>query len=104
MLYLLNQVIKTMDIKLEETGTTGSFYIGTYDNKVAEINWKKHDGYIEVDETLVDESLKGQGYGFKLFDVLIDHAREHSLKIKPVCSFVVKMFERHPEHQDLLVK
>ena len=104
MLYPLNQQISIMDMKLEETGTTGSFYIGTFDKKVAEISWKKHDGYIEVDETRVDETLKGQGFGFKLFDVLIDHAREHSLKIKPVCSFVVKMFERHPEHQDLLVK
>ena len=93
-----------MDIKLEETGTTGTFYIGQYDNKIAEINWKKHDGFIAVDETRVDESLKGQGYGIKLFDKVVEYAREHSLKIKPVCSFVVKMFERHPEHQDLVVE
>ena len=93
-----------MDMIMEETGTTGSLYMGEYDNKVAEINWKKHDGYIEVDETRVDESLKGQGVGIKLFDLVIEHARKHSLKIKPECSFVVKMFERHPEHRDLLVK
>ncbi len=104
MLYLMNQVIKTMDYKLDETGTTGSFYIGTYDNKVAEISWKKHDGYIEVDETRVDESLKGHGIGIKLFDLVVDHARTNSLKVKPVCTFAVKMFERYPEHQDLLVK
>ena len=93
-----------MDIKMEETLNRGSFYIGKYDNKVAEINWGKHDGYIEVDETRVDESLKGQGIGIKLFKLVIEHARKHSLKIKPVCSFVVKMFERHPEHRDLLVE
>lgn len=93
-----------MEIKLEETDTTGSFYLGTLDNKVAEINWKKHDGYIEADETRVDDSLKGQGVAVKLYNRLIDHAREHSLKIKPVCSFVVKMFERYPEHRDLLVE
>lgn len=92
-----------MTIKLEETDTHGSFYIGPYENKVAEINWKKHDGFIEVDETRVDEALKGQGIGIKLFNRVIEHAREHSVKIKPVCSFVVKMFERHPELQDLLM-
>ena len=100
----MNQVIKTMTIKLEETDSTGSFYIGTYDNKQAEISWKKHDGYIAVDETRVDDLLKGLGIGLKLFDVLIEHAREHSLKIKAECPFVVKMFERYPENQDLLVK
>jgi predicted GNAT family acetyltransferase len=93
-----------MDIKLEETDTGGSFYIGKYDNKVAEINWKTYDGYIAVYETRVDDSLKGQGYGKKLFDKVVEYAREHSLKVKPICSFVVKMFERHPELQDLVVE
>lgn len=93
-----------MDIKLEDTGTRGSFYIGNYDNKVAEINWKKYDGFIAVVETRVDDSLKGQGIGKKLFEKVVEYALEHSLKIKPVCSFVVKMFERHPEHQHLLAE
>ncbi|MDY0103481.1 MAG: GNAT family N-acetyltransferase [Lentimicrobium sp.] len=93
-----------MDIKLEETGKSGSFYIGKYENKAAEINWKTHDGYIEVYETRVNDSLKGHGYGIKLFNRVVEYAQEHSLKIKPVCSFVAKMFERHPELQDLKVE
>ncbi len=92
-----------MDIKLEDTAISGSFYIGTYDNKVAEINWKKYEGYIAVDNTRVDDSLKGHGYGLKLFNKVVEYVREHSLKIKPVCPFVVKMFERYPEHQDLVM-
>lgn len=93
-----------MNLKLEETDTTGSFYSGEYDNKVAEINWKKHDGYIEVDETRVDETLKGHGYGMKLLNMVIEHARKNSLKIKPVCPYVVKMFDRHPEFHDVLME
>lgn len=93
-----------MNIKLKEAEKSGSLYIGKYKNKVAEINWKKHDDYIVVDETRVDESLKGQGYGIKLFEEVVEYARKHSLKIKPVCPFVAKMFERHPRHQDLVVK
>ncbi|MDY0027187.1 MAG: GNAT family N-acetyltransferase [Lentimicrobium sp.] len=93
-----------MDIKLDESAGRGSLYIGKIDNKVGELQWKIHDDYIEADSTEIDESLKGQGYGQKLFEELVRHARERKLKIKPVCPFVVKMFERHPEDHDVLYK
>lgn len=93
-----------MDIKLDEKPGKGSLYIGKFDNKVAELQWKIHDEYIEADSTEVENSLKGQGYGKKLYRELIRHARENKLKIKPVCPFVGRMFERHPEDHDVLYK
>lgn len=93
-----------MVIKLDEKPGEGSLYMGKYDNKVAELHWKIHNDFIEADSTDVDESLKGQGIGKRLFEEMIKHARERKLKIKPVCPFVVKMFERHPEDSDVLYK
>ncbi|MDY0342553.1 MAG: GNAT family N-acetyltransferase [Lentimicrobium sp.] len=93
-----------MDIKLDETPGRGSLYMGKFDHKVAELQWKIHENYIEADSTEVDDSIKGQGYGRKLFEELIRHARDRKLKIKPVCPFVVMMFKRHPEDHDVLYK
>jgi predicted GNAT family acetyltransferase len=33
---------------------------------------------------------------------MIEHARTHGLKVRPTCSYVIKMFERFPEDRDLL--
>ncbi|GAB1403391.1 hypothetical protein MASR1M74_05690 [Lentimicrobium sp.] len=93
-----------MNIKLFEEAGRGCLYEGELDNKIAELRWIVHDNYIEADSTEVDDSVKGQGYGKKLFEELIHHARDRKLKIKPVCPFVVKMFERHPEYHDVLYK
>lgn len=71
------------------------FYIYSEEGKVlAELNYIKEGDILEVDHTEVDDSLKGQGIAAKLVDKLTAHARENSYKIRPICSYVVKKFEK----------
>lgn len=72
---------------------------------LAEMTWfKGGDDHIVIDHTMVDESLKGQGIGRKLLDSIVAMAREEKLRIRPECPFVVAVFNKTPELQDMLFR
>lgn len=68
---------------------------------VGRLTWVQHDNVRAAEHTLVPTELGGRGIAGKLVDALIDDAREQGFKVKPVCSYVVKAFEKHPEWADL---
>ncbi len=92
-----------MEIKLTESGNKGIVFIKEGNRNLAEMTWiEGGDGYIIVDHTTVDDSLKGQGIGRKLLDRIVEVARERNLKIKPLCPFVVATFKKVDEIRDVL--
>jgi predicted GNAT family acetyltransferase len=60
------------------------------------------NGNINANGTLVYDTFKDKKLGMPLFNQLIGFAREKGIKIYPTCPFVVKMFSRMPELNDLL--
>lgn len=84
----------------------GKFYIGDDEqNPIAEITFKVRDAEtIIADHTYVSDTLRGQGIAGKLYDVLINYAREENVKIVPTCSYVQKKMEKSPEHHDLIAR
>jgi uncharacterized protein len=50
-----------------------------------------------AEHTLVPPELGGRGIAARLVDALIADAKAEGFKVKPVCSYVVKAFEKHPE-------
>ncbi|AKM11268.1 GNAT family N-acetyltransferase [Croceicoccus naphthovorans] len=62
---------------------------------------KEGGGVLAADHTFVPNDLRGQGVAGKLVERLIDDAREGGHRIRPVCSYVVAAFKRHPEWEDL---
>lgn len=55
------------------------------------------------DHTAVPPAFGGQGIAGRLVQHAMDEVRaEGEWKVKPVCSFVVKWFDQHPEAADLL--
>ena len=70
----------------------------------AEITYvPKGEGVIEANHTFVDSSLRGQGVARQLVDQLADFAREENLKIHPTCPYVVALFEKSTEYDDLKI-
>ena len=80
----------------------GKFYIGEKHNPDAFISFINKEGILYVNSTFVDGSLRGQGVAAKLVVELIDYAVENDFKIKPICSYVVKYFEKNKEYSELL--
>lgn len=62
------------------------------------------DGVAEIDHTFVDSSLRGQGVAGQLLDEAVKALRQEGKKARPVCSYAVAWFEKHPEHSDLLAE
>lgn len=58
---------------------------------------------VEINHTLVDERLRGQGAANILLEKAAGKIRQEGWKARLSCSYAQKWFARHPEHKDLLV-
>lgn len=87
-----------MEIQHLETDRKGKFFVEKEGSLVAEMTYtyagpKK----IIIDHTEVDESLKGQGVGYKLVEAAVDFLRANELKVIPLCPFAKAVFEKRKE-------
>lgn len=53
-----------------------------------------------VFHTAVDEDYEGKGYAGMLLESMIAYVRKHELKVIPMCSYVRKQFDKHPDKYD----
>jgi uncharacterized protein len=92
-----------MEIKHDEHGRHGAFYIEDEGEWIAEMSYTRAGaGTIVVDHTEVDEKLRGQGVGEQLVRRAVEFARDNNLKIKPTCPYTRKVIDETPEFQDVL--
>lgn len=92
-----------MEIKLEQSGSKGSFYIEDNNIRMAEMTFSKAgDKLIIIDHTDVSDALRGKGAGKRLVEAAVNHARMYSVKILPLCPFAKSVFDRTPEFRDVL--
>lgn len=55
-----------------------------------------------IDHTQVDAAYEGKGFGKDLVKAGVDYAREHELKILPLCPFAKRVFDITPAFADVL--
>ena len=60
-------------------------------------------GTWSIEHTEVDKAYGGQGIAKQLVYCLIDAARKNNVKILPICSYAVKLFEKDPSLEDVLL-
>lgn len=68
---------------------------------IANIDWVLRGNIMDMNHTYVSEVLRGQGVAKKLLDRAADYARENNYKMNPICSYVVKAFEKSEEYDDV---
>ncbi len=92
-----------MDIKQEQTGNKGAFYIEDEDGKrIGLLTYSvAGTGRIIIDHTEVDDALKGKSAGKQLVAAAVQHARKNNLKVLPLCPFARSVFERTREFDDV---
>jgi predicted GNAT family acetyltransferase len=88
-----------IQLKLQDNGR-GAFVIEDGSERLAEMVIGIDKGNLIVYHTEVSEKLKGQGVASKLLQAMVSYAREHRLKVIPLCQFVNAQFKRHPEQYD----
>ncbi|UII24247.1 GNAT family N-acetyltransferase [Fulvivirga ligni] len=89
-------------IDREDNGKKGRFVIyenGEFAGEMTYV-WAGPIKFI-IDHTGVEEKFGGQGLGEKLVMEAVEYARSNDLKIKPLCPFAKKVFDRHSELEDI---
>jgi predicted GNAT family acetyltransferase len=95
---------ETLRVELDEDPPRGRFkLLDSNDQLLGQMTFSRaRDDLIIIDHTEVDDSLKGKGGGLRLFNGMVDWARNTGTKIMSTCPFANSMFERHPESRDVL--
>lgn len=92
----------------EKTGlklndNSGYFFIEINEEIVAKMKFHFTDkNTIVISHAEVDEAYNGRGYGKLMVKDAVEYARKEMIKIVPVCPFVIRVFEKTPEFNDVL--
>lgn len=65
--------------------------------------YERFEGGISINHTEVPKEISGQGVGSFIAKGVLNYAKTHQLKVKPVCSFISSYIDRHPEFQEISV-
>ncbi|HHU54132.1 MAG TPA: N-acetyltransferase [Clostridiaceae bacterium] len=80
------------------------YYLDDSGKLLAEITYIDLDkSTVEADHTFVDSSLRGQGVAEQLVEALVEEIQSQGKKIKPTCSYVVKLFRRKADKYGSIV-
>lgn len=60
-----------------------------------------HDAIV-LPHTVVPKAFEGRGVGGALAQAALTYARDHGLKVKPVCDFMAGYIKKHPQWQELV--
>lgn len=75
---------------------------GKYE-EVGEIRYRAiGDQNFELYWTEVKEGMRSKGYGTELVKEVLDYVVQNKLKIKPSCSFINSVLEKHGEYGKII--
>ena len=83
-------------LHLDENGK-GAFKLISDGEEIGEMVVGILGASMRVYHTEVAPEYEGQGFSKKLLEAMVTYARENSLKVSPLCSFVHAQFKRHPD-------
>ena len=91
------------EIKLEDSGSKGRYFLRSPQGEVAEMTFSKvGEHMIIIDHTDVPDVFHGQGVGLRLVTRVVEDMRAAGKKIIPLCPFANAQFRRHREWADVL--
>ncbi|GAB3168238.1 GNAT family N-acetyltransferase [Telluribacter humicola] len=89
------------EVQLILTGKRrGSFVIQDGEELLGEMVLGISSRYLTVYHTEISPKAEGKGLAHQLLTTMVAYAREHSLKVIPMCPYVHAQFKRHPELYD----
>jgi predicted GNAT family acetyltransferase len=83
-------------LKLNDLGH-GAFFIMDGTERIAFMDIGISEDKLIAYHTEVAPEAEGKGLAKKLLSHMVEYARQHHLKVIPLCPFVNAQFNRHPE-------
>lgn len=91
-----------MLIQHHDDGKKGRFYVAEEGEQLAEMTYVWADKLMIIDHTEVSDKLAGKGIGKQLLHQAVLYARQHNIKILPLCPFAKALFDKIAEYGDVL--
>jgi predicted GNAT family acetyltransferase len=92
-----------MEVKNRNDGHRGAFYMEDDGKEIGLMHYLvPSPERIVIDHTVVDDAYEGKGLGRQLIKAGVLYAREHHMKIQPICPFAKKIFDITPDFADVL--
>lgn len=88
--------MEEVKLHIKENGK-GSFSLAGQGKEIGKMVVGISGNYLTAYHTEVAPEAEGKGVGKKLLEAMVGYAREHQLKVIPLCVFVQAQFKRHPE-------
>jgi len=92
--------ITVMDLEIEHLVEQHRFQAVVQD-RVCIAQYRLDAGVLSITHTEVPQMLQGRGIAGALMQAVLDHARAHGLKVRPLCSYAQVYMRRHPASADL---
>ena len=70
--------------------------------QIAFLTYRRKPHEIALTHAETPREIEGQGLGSKVVRAALEFAREHDLKVVPLCPFVAWYIRKHPEYEDLV--
>ena len=83
-------------LSLNEKGH-GAFFAIQNDEQLGEMVVSTSGQDLIVYHTEVTPKAEGKGLAKEMLDTMVEYARKNSLKVIPLCPYVLAQFKRHPE-------
>ncbi|MBK9270361.1 MAG: N-acetyltransferase [Saprospiraceae bacterium] len=93
-----------MNILQSDNGHLGSFYIEEDGQTLGQMTYELKEQKMIIEHTEIGPSLAGKGAGKQFVQKAVEFARQHNIKIVPVCPFAKSVFEKTEAYQDVLFK
>lgn len=92
-----------LEVRHEEDGDRGTFYVENGTGRVAELHYARTSPQtVVIEHTEVSDALRGRGAGRLLVEAAVAWARRTGTRFVPECSFARTVFERYPDLRDVL--
>jgi predicted GNAT family acetyltransferase len=72
------------------------------DGQLSKLDYLLDGNTIVITHVGVYPEYRGQGVAGKLTQVALEYAREHSLRVIPMCPYVVTYIRRNSQYEDLI--
>ena len=74
------------------------------DRVIGFIEYRLREGRIVLLHTEIDEECEGRGFGSRFVSATLEDVRRRGLEVAPLCPFVARYIELHPEWHELVAE
>lgn len=71
------------------------------DTTVGYVDYVDEPYQVVLTHTVIHEAYSGRGYAGQLVKAVLDNIRSSGKKVVPVCSYVRRYIDEHPEYADM---